>query len=200
MRPASGVADGRPRAGVGVGGDRAGQAYRAVGQLVWAGRAAHCADSAHEGRHFRRAFMFCSMERSVLLNWHLTADAILECGQHVQGAVVDGCRAHRERKRYSVRQCKFFHLQIHPLWRVSCVGFAHDPPQEIKFGDNDTLSAITSSMIPADYLFLLTDVDGLYTSNPRKDPDAARIDVVSSIDAIRSQGKPPFSWVDTSAS
>ena len=60
--------------------------------------------------------------------------------------------------------------------------------QEIKFGDNDTLSAITSSMIHADYLFLLTDVDGLYTSNPRKDPAASPIDVVSSIAAIRSQG------------
>ncbi|KZT03469.1 glutamate 5-kinase [Laetiporus sulphureus 93-53] len=58
---------------------------------------------------------------------------------------------------------------------------------EIKFGDNDTLSAITSSMIHADYLFLLTDVDGLYTSNPRKDPDAKQIEVVSSIAAIRSQ-------------
>ncbi|KAI0668403.1 glutamate 5-kinase [Trametes maxima] len=58
---------------------------------------------------------------------------------------------------------------------------------EIKFGDNDTLSAITSSMIHADYLFLLTDVDGLYTSNPRKDPNATRIDVVTSIASIRSQ-------------
>lgn len=59
-------------------------------------------------------------------------------------------------------------------------------PQEIKFGDNDTLSAITSTMIRADYLFLLTDVDGLYTSNPRKDPDAKQIQVVSSIAAIRA--------------
>ncbi|KAG7453096.1 glutamate 5-kinase [Guyanagaster necrorhizus] len=58
---------------------------------------------------------------------------------------------------------------------------------EIKFGDNDTLSAITSSMIHADYLFLLTDVDGLYTSNPRKDPDAKQIEAVTSISAIRSQ-------------
>ncbi|KAG6888062.1 hypothetical protein C0992_009753, partial [Termitomyces sp. T32_za158] len=58
---------------------------------------------------------------------------------------------------------------------------------EIKFGDNDTLSAITSSMIHADYLFLLTDVDGLYTSNPRKDPGAKLIEVVDSISAIRSQ-------------
>ena len=43
-------------------------------------------------------------------------------------------------------------------------------------------------MIHADYLFLLTDVDGLYTSNPRKDPDAKRIDVVSSVASIRAQG------------
>lgn len=62
--------------------------------------------------------------------------------------------------------------------------------QEIKFGDNDTLSAITSSMIHADYLFLLTDVDGLYTTNPRKDPAARKIDVVASIAAIRGEGTP----------
>lgn len=60
--------------------------------------------------------------------------------------------------------------------------------QEIKFGDNDTLSAITSSMLHADYLFLLTDVDGLYTANPRKDPNAKAIHTVSSIAAIRQQG------------
>ena len=60
--------------------------------------------------------------------------------------------------------------------------------QEIKFGDNDTLSAITSSMIHADYLFLFTDVDGLYTANPRKDPSARLIEVVESTSAIRAQG------------
>lgn len=43
-------------------------------------------------------------------------------------------------------------------------------------------------MIHADYLFLLTDVDRLYTSNPRKDPSAKPIDVVSSISAIRAEG------------
>ncbi|KAH9996679.1 glutamate 5-kinase [Russula compacta] len=58
---------------------------------------------------------------------------------------------------------------------------------EIKFGDNDTLSAITSSMIHADYLFLFTDVDGLYTTNPRKDPSACLIEVVESTAAIRTQ-------------
>jgi glutamate 5-kinase len=43
-------------------------------------------------------------------------------------------------------------------------------------------------MIHADYLFLLTDVDGLYTSNPRKDPTAKSIDTVSSIADIRRKG------------
>jgi glutamate 5-kinase len=66
--------------------------------------------------------------------------------------------------------------------------FTNHGCQEIKFGDNDTLSAITSSMVQADYLFLLTDVDGLYTSNPRKDPTAKPIQVVSSVAAIRAQG------------
>ncbi|KAG9126714.1 hypothetical protein FRC07_002257 [Ceratobasidium sp. 392] len=58
---------------------------------------------------------------------------------------------------------------------------------EIKFGDNDTLSAITSSMLHADYLFLLTDVDSLYTANPRKDPSARTIEIVESVSAIRTQ-------------
>ncbi|CAE6484575.1 unnamed protein product [Rhizoctonia solani] len=58
---------------------------------------------------------------------------------------------------------------------------------EIKFGDNDTLSAIASSMLHADYLFLLTDVDSLYTANPRKDPNARAIEVVENVSAIRSQ-------------
>jgi acetylglutamate kinase len=44
-------------------------------------------------------------------------------------------------------------------------------------------------MIHADYLFLLTDVDGLYTTNPQKDPNAKQIEVVDSISKIRGEGK-----------
>lgn len=53
--------------------------------------------------------------------------------------------------------------------------------QEIKFGDNDTLSAIAAGMVQADYLFLMTDVDCLYDSNPRKNPDAKAIEIVEDI-------------------
>lgn len=53
--------------------------------------------------------------------------------------------------------------------------------QEIKFGDNDTLSAITAGMVQADYLFLMTDVDCLYDKNPRTNPDAKPIEIVEDI-------------------
>ena len=53
---------------------------------------------------------------------------------------------------------------------------------EIKFGDNDTLSAIVASLINADLLILLSDIDGLFTDNPRTNPDAEFIDVVEKID------------------
>ncbi len=39
--------------------------------------------------------------------------------------------------------------------------------QELRFGDNDTLSAQVAVLVEADHLFLLTDVDALYTSNPK---------------------------------
>lgn len=52
---------------------------------------------------------------------------------------------------------------------------------EIKFGDNDTLSAIAAGMVQADYLFLMTDVDCLYDRNPRRHPDAKPIEVVDDI-------------------
>lgn len=46
---------------------------------------------------------------------------------------------------------------------------------EIKVGDNDTLSAIVATEVDADLLVLLSDIDGLYTSDPHKDPNAKRI-------------------------
>ncbi|KAI5963936.1 PRO1 [Candida margitis] len=55
---------------------------------------------------------------------------------------------------------------------------------EIKFGDNDTLSAITAGMIHADYLFLMTDVECLYSDNPRTNPNAEPILVVDNIDDL----------------
>jgi glutamate 5-kinase len=59
---------------------------------------------------------------------------------------------------------------------------------EIRFGDNDTLSAITAGMIHADYLFLMTDVDCLYTDNPRTNLNAKPVLVVDDITALKERG------------
>lgn len=53
---------------------------------------------------------------------------------------------------------------------------------EMQFGDNDTLSAIVSSLVGADLLILLSDIDGLFTDDPHKNPDAKLIKVVDKID------------------
>lgn len=53
---------------------------------------------------------------------------------------------------------------------------------EMQFGDNDTLSAIVASLTGADLLILLSDIDGLFTDDPRKNPAAELIKVVEKID------------------
>ena len=61
---------------------------------------------------------------------------------------------------------------------------------ELKFGDNDTLSARVASLIDADWLFLLTDVDRLYSADPRKFPDAqpiVQIDRLEDLTALQIQ-------------
>lgn len=68
---------------------------------------------------------------------------------------------------------------------------------EIKFGDNDTLSAITAGMVHAQYLFLLTDVDCLYTDNPRLNPDAEAIVCVTDIESLNANTESGGSAVGT---
>ena len=52
---------------------------------------------------------------------------------------------------------------------------------EIKVGDNDTLGAIVARCVKADLLVLLSDIEGLYTADPRKDPGAKLIPVVEEV-------------------
>ena len=58
------------------------------------------------------------------------------------------------------------------------------------FGDNDKLSALVASITEADLLILLSDIDGLYTDDPNKNPDAKFINVVDKIDEqLMNMGK-----------
>ena len=61
---------------------------------------------------------------------------------------------------------------------------------EINIGDNDTLSAIVAALVGADLLILLSDIDGLYTDDPRKNPDARFIGQVDELtEELMEMGK-----------
>ena len=61
---------------------------------------------------------------------------------------------------------------------------------EIEFGDNDTLSAIVAALVEADLLILLSDIDGLYTDDPRTNPEAEFIEQVDCLsEELMQMGK-----------
>jgi glutamate 5-kinase len=63
---------------------------------------------------------------------------------------------------------------------------------EIRFGDNDRLAARVAEMIAADALVLLSDIDGLYTADPKRDPAAAHLPVIGQLtDEIMAMGGDP---------
>ena len=57
---------------------------------------------------------------------------------------------------------------------------------EIKFGDNDKLAALTAVLLEGDMLILATDTNGVYTADPKNNPDAKIIPEISNLSAIRS--------------
>ena len=57
------------------------------------------------------------------------------------------------------------------------------------FGDNDRLSAIVAAIIDADLLILLSDIDGLYTDDPKSNPDARFIEEVKDLSEVMACGK-----------
>lgn len=73
---------------------------------------------------------------------------------------------------------ELFHLHVIPVVNENDTVSTY----EMQFGDNDTLSALVASIVGADLLILLSDIDGLYTDDPHSNPDAKLLDVVDSID------------------
>ncbi len=55
--------------------------------------------------------------------------------------------------------------------------------EELKIGENDSLSALVAGLIEADLLILLSDIDGLYTADPKRDPSATLIPVVTEVNS-----------------
>lgn len=69
---------------------------------------------------------------------------------------------------------------------------------EIQFGDNDSLSATVAALVNADLLILLSDIDGLFTDDPRTNPDAKFVPLVEKLDkTLMEMGKGSNSDVGT---
>lgn len=74
---------------------------------------------------------------------------------------------------------------LRTLLRLGCVPVINENDSvataEIRFGDNDRLAARVAEMVGADQLVLFSDIDGLYTADPRRDPAAAHIPFVPAL-------------------
>ncbi len=93
-----------------------------------------------------------------------------------------------EASRYNAQNTfdELMHLGVVPIVNENDTVSTH----EIRFGDNDRLSAIVSALVGADLLILLSDIDGLYSDDPRKNPQARFIDLVEEITpALLEMGK-----------
>lgn len=76
------------------------------------------------------------------------------------------------------------------LLELGCVPVVNEndtiAADEIRFGDNDRIAALLSHLLRADVLVLLTDIDGLYTADPRRDPSATLVAEVAAGDPLLS--------------
>lgn len=77
---------------------------------------------------------------------------------------------------------ELLHLGVIPVVNENDSVSTYEIEQVQTFGDNDRLSAIVASIIDADLLILLSDIDGLYTDDPNSNPDAGFVEVVERID------------------
>ncbi len=82
-------------------------------------------------------------------------------------------------------RCKNFHNTLTKLLELNCIPIVNEndtvATEELGIGDNDTLAAIVSVNINADILVLMSDINGLYTSDPHKNKDAKLIESVNEI-------------------
>lgn len=85
---------------------------------------------------------------------------------------------------------ELLHIGAIPVVNENDTVSTYEIEQAQSFGDNDKLSALVASITEADLLILLSDIDGLYTDDPNKNPNARFINVVDKIDEhLMNMGK-----------
>ena len=114
--------------------------------------------------HYRQAL--CSIGQVELMDKWRTAFA--DCGLHIGQLLLT--------------KDDFEHLFSKDLVKHDSVSF-----DEIRIGDNDNLSALTAILWNADLLILFSDIDGVFTKNPKENPDAELVELVSDIKKLRSE-------------
>lgn len=102
-----------------------------------------------------------------------------EYNHTVAQILLTGSDIDHEDRRQNFRNTIFRLLELHALPVIN----ENDTvaTDEIAIGDNDTLAAIVAREIHADLLILLSDIEGLYTADPRKNPDAVLIEKVEKL-------------------
>ncbi|WP_028546733.1 glutamate 5-kinase [Paenibacillus taiwanensis] len=77
------------------------------------------------------------------------------------------------------------HMTIEELLKQGMIPIVNENDtvsvDELKFGDNDTLSALVANLVHAESVIIITDTDGLYTADPRSNPDARRFERIEQI-------------------
>lgn len=93
---------------------------------------------------------------------------------------------------------ELLHLGAIPVVNENDTVSTYEMQYIMQFGDNDSLSAIVAALVHADLLILLSDIDGLYTDDPHKNPDARFIETVDELDShLMEMGKGSNSDVGT---
>lgn len=86
------------------------------------------------------------------------------------------------------------------LLKLGCIPIINEndtvATSEIRFGDNDRLAARVAEMVGADQLILLSDIDGLYTADPKTDPNAKHLPIIKEItpEIMAMGGKAPTGY------
>ncbi len=90
-------------------------------------------------------------------------------------------------------ECKNAHNTFLELLKMGVVPIVNEndtvSTSEIKLGDNDKLSAVVAAIVGADLLILLSDIEGLYTDDPKANPNAEFVGFVDSIEDVYDMGK-----------
>lgn len=113
-----------------------------------------------------------------------TYDRLFSQYHHTVGQVLltrEDIKNETRRKNLQNTVTRLLELKAIPIINENDAVSTDEIGVENTIGENDTLSAIVANFIGADLLILMSDIDGLYTGDPRKNPDAKLISVVEEI-------------------